>query len=131
MNPVTKFLLDNKTFYLATMDGDQPRVRPFGAVMEREGRLYFCTNNQKLLYRQLQVNPRLELCACSPDGKWLRLTGKAVFDTSRERKVEMLDACPELKALYNPDDGIYEVFYVEEPCAILYDFNAEPVQIAL
>lgn len=80
MHEVLKFLTDNPTFYIATVDGDKPRVRPFGFVMEFEGKLHFCTNNQKNVYKQLQVNPYFEVSTASPEGRWIRLRGKAVFN---------------------------------------------------
>ena len=79
MEEILKFLENNATFFLATEEGDQPRVRPFGFAMEFEGKLYLCTGNQKLVYAQLQRNPKVEICAMAASGEWLRLSGKAVF----------------------------------------------------
>jgi len=111
---VLKFLTENPTFYFATLEGDKPRVRPFGFVMEYEGKLWFCTNNQKKVYKQLQENPYFEVCTASPDGRWIRLRGKAVFHTTPQTKAKALEVMPELKKLYSVDDSIFELFYVEE-----------------
>jgi len=94
MNEVLQFLKENPIFYIATVDGDTPKVRPFGFVMEYDGKLCFCTNNQKNVYRQLKTNPKFEISTTSKDGKWLRLKGKAVFITNRESKKAALDASP-------------------------------------
>ncbi|ABR36219.1 pyridoxamine 5'-phosphate oxidase family protein [Clostridium beijerinckii] len=101
MNEVLEFLLNNPTFYIATMDGDQPRVRPFGAVMKYNDKLYFATNNTKSVFEQLVANPKVEISTTSPEGEWIRLTGKAVFDSSTEVKSAMLESVPSLKKMYS------------------------------
>lgn len=126
MNEVLKFLQDNPTFYIATVDGDQARVRPFGAVNEFEGKLYFCTNNTKPVFKQFVENPKVEVCTVSPKGEWIRLSGKAVVDPSREAKAAMLEAVPSLKKMYSSDDSIFEVFYLSEAVAVINSFSDEP-----
>lgn len=123
MNEVLQFLKDNPTFYLATTDGDTPKVRPFGFVMKYEGKLCFCTNNQKDVYRQLKANPKFEICTTAKTGEWLRLKGKAVFITSRESKKAALDTMPSLRSLYSEDDSIYEIFYADEAEATFYGMS--------
>lgn len=120
MNKIVEFLNDTKIFYLATIDGDKPRVRPFGAVMEKDGKIYFCTNNQKDVYRQMQKNPNIEISATKENGDWLRLSGKAVFDSSKDTKQAMLDECPVLKTMYSADDGKFEIFYITNASATVF-----------
>ena len=120
MNKIVEFLNDTKIFYLATIDGDKPRVRPFGAVMEKDGKIYFCTNNQKDVYRQMQKNPNIEISATKENGDWLRLSGQAVFDTSKDTKQTMLDECPVLKTMYSADDGKFEIFYITNASAAVF-----------
>ena len=131
MNEVLKFLTDNSTFYIATVDGDLPRVRPFGFVMEYEGKLCFCTNNQKEIYKQLKTNPNFEVCTTSKTGEWLRLKGKAVFNTSRQSKQAALDTMPSLKKMYSVDDSIYEIFYIENGEATFSDMKGTSRTIKL
>ena len=120
MNKIVEFLNDTKIFYLATIDGDKPRVRPFGAVMEKDGKIYFCTNNQKDVYRQMQKNPNIEISATKENGDWLRLSGQAVFDSSKDTKQTMLDECPVLKTMYSADDGKFEIFYITNASATVF-----------
>jgi len=127
MSEILKFLTENPTFYIATTDGDQPRVRPFGFIMEFEGRLYFCTNNQKEVYRQLKSNPRLEISATSKDNEWIRLSGKAVFDGNPAAKVKAFEAAPFLAQLYQtPENPIFEVFYLTDARATLCSMTGAP-----
>lgn len=131
MNEVLKFLTDNPTFYIATVDGDKPKVRPFGFVMEFEGKLWFCTNNRKNVYKQLKANPYFEVCTASPDGKWIRLKGKAVFNSTLAAKTRALEVMPDLKNLYSVDDHIFEVFYVEEGEATFCSMTGESRTVKL
>lgn len=131
LKEVLKFLTDNPTFYIATVDGDKPRVRPFGFVMEYEGKLHFCTNNQKNVYRQLKANPYFEVCTASPDGKWMRLTGKAVFNSTHAAKAKALEVMPSLKKMYSADDSIFEVFYVEDGEAVFCSMKGESRTVKL
>lgn len=131
MDEVLKFLAEAKTFYIATIDGDKPKVRPFGAVMEFEGKLYMCTNNTKDVYKQMVANPNIEVSATAGD-KWIRLAGKAVFDPRREAKARFLEVSPGLTRLYpSADDPIFAVFYIEEGEATIYSFGEGPKTIKL
>ena len=126
MKETLEFLKKAGTFYLATMDGDQPRVRPFGAVCEFEGKLYLVTNNKKDVYKQIMSNPKIEISGMA-DGKWIRLSGEAVQDPRREAKKAMLDANPGLRGMYNEDDGIVEVLYLRNATAVFCSFTDTPV----
>ena len=93
-----------KTFYLATVEGDQPHVRPFGAVCEFEGKLYIQTGKVKDVSKQLHQNPKAEICAFK-NGEWLRVSGKLIEDDRNEARQSMLDAYPSLQKMYKADDG--------------------------
>lgn len=125
MREVYEFLKKCETYYLATTEGDQPRVRPFGTVDIFEGKLYIQTGKSKDVSRQIQANPKVELCAYA-DGKWLRLSGKLVRDDRVEAKKHMLDNYPELQAMYSPEDDNTEVLYFEDATAIFCSFTDEP-----
>ena len=122
-----EFLKNCGTFYLATTEGNQPRVRPFGAVDEFEGRLYLITSNQKPVFAQLKANAKVEICAMNAEGKWIRVTARAVVDPRKEAKEHMLEANPGLKNMYSADDGKMEVFYLAEGEAVTASFTAAPV----
>ena len=121
MREIYEFLKKAGTYYLATCENGQPRVRPFGTVNIYKDRLYIQTGRSKAVSRQLHANPRLELC-----GRWLRLEASAVEDDDREARVSMLEAYPELKALYSPDDGNTEVWYLRNAAATVYSFTEAP-----
>lgn len=124
MDEILKFLNDSPpTFYIATVDGDIPKVRPFGFAMIFEGKLCFCTNNQKNVYKQLKANPNFEVCTDLKKGEWLRLKGKAVFNTSKQSKQAALDVMPMLGKMYSVDDSIFEIFYIENAEAMFYDIK--------
>lgn len=123
MKEVLAFLQDNSIFYLATVEQGRPRVRPFGFAMEYEGKLYFSTSNRKQVCRQLSENPYFEISAAAKTGEWLRLRGKAVFNTNRQTKQAALAAMPMLSNLYSVDDAIFELFYVDEAEATFYDMQ--------
>ena len=125
MNEVYEFLKKARTYYLATMDGDQPRVRPFGTVDLFEGRLYIQTGKSKKVSQQLQINPKAELCAFL-DGKWLRVAGTLVRDDRVEAKAHMLNNYPELKAMYSADDDNTEVLYFKDAEATFSSFTEAP-----
>ena len=125
MQEVYKFLKEAGTYYLATVDGNQPRVRPFGTIDIFEGKLYIQTGKSKDVSKQIQANPLVELCAFK-DGQWLRVAGKLVRDDRREPKVHMLEAFPDLKAMYSPDDDNTEVLYFEDATATFSSFTAAP-----
>ncbi|MGD9559336.1 MAG: pyridoxamine 5'-phosphate oxidase family protein [Oscillospiraceae bacterium] len=127
METVLKFFKDNPVFYLATVEGDQPRVRPFGAIAQYDGKLYLCTNSTKDVYKQLKKNPKVELSGTSAEGdSWLRVAAVLQRDTTREAKVAMLEDNPGLKNMYGPDDGIFEVFYLKDAVASFSSFTGQP-----
>ena len=126
MQEVLKFFRENPTFYLATVEGDQPRVRPFGAVAEFEGRLYLTTGNGKKVYAQLLKNPKIELCGMDAQGTWLRVEAEAVADDRREARKAMLDQNPSLRDLYSEDDGVMAVLFLRNATAVFASFTAEP-----
>ena len=121
---VEKFLKDAGTYYLATADGDQPRVRPFGTAHIFEGKLYIQTGKKKDVSKQLHLNPKAEICAFM-NGEWVRVSGELIEDDRREARVSMLDAYPSLKAMYDPDDGNTEVFYFRNATAVFSSFTHE------
>ena len=128
MKEIIEFLKSCGVFYIATADGDQPRVRPFGALCEFEGKLYLITGKVKEVYKQLVKNPKLEISGMTKDGRWLRLGAEAVFDERREAKKAMLDANPDLRRLYSEDDGNIAVFYLKNASATVCSFTAPPVK---
>ena len=126
MNEILAFLKQCRVYYIATLEGNQPRVRPFGAQCEFEGKLYLTTSNQKAVYAQMKANSKVEISGMSPDGRWIRLTAEAVFDERREAKTAMLEANPELRSMYSEDDGKMEVFYLQNATAVICSFTAAP-----
>ena len=127
MEEVYDFLKKAETYYLATVEGDQPRVRPFGTVNIFEGKLYIQTGKVKPTAKQIAENPKVEICAFK-DGKWLRLAGELVEDDRIEPKKSMLDAYPELRSMYDENDGNTEVLYFKNATATFSSFT-EPVKI--
>ena len=125
---VCQFLDDAKTYYLATSEGDQPRVRPFGTAMVYEGRLYIQTGKVKPVSRQIAANPKVEICAFH-GGQWLRVAGELVNDDRREPKVAMLEKYPTLKAMYSPDDGNTQVLYLKDAVATFASFTSAPEEL--
>ena len=125
MERVVKSLKAAGTYYLATVDGNQPRVRPFGTAHIFEGKLYIQTGKSKNVSQQLHANPKAEICAFK-DGEWLRVSGELVEDDRREAKVAMLEAYPSLQSMYSADDGNTEVFYFKDATATFSSFTKEP-----
>ena len=125
MERVAKFLKDSETYYLATVEGDQPRVRPFGTAHIFEGKLYLQTGKSKNVSKQIHANPKVEICAFK-NGEWLRIAGELVEDPRREAKVSMLEAYPSLQSMYSPDDENTEVFYIQNATATFSSFTAAP-----
>lgn len=125
MQEVYDFLKAAGTYYLATDEDGQPRVRPFGTVNIFEGKLYIQTGRVKAVSRQLHANPRIEICALH-EGRWLRLEASAALDDRREARVSMLEAYPALQAMYSPDDGNTEVWYLRNAVATFYSFTEAP-----
>ena len=125
MQEVYEFLKKCGTYYLATVDGDQPRVRPFGTVNLFEGNLYIQTGKVKAVSREMTANPKVELCAF--DGEtWLRVSAKAVEDDRVQARQDLLDHYPELQSLYTADDGNTQVFALTEATATFSSFQAAP-----
>ncbi len=125
---VCKFLDEAGTYYLATVEGDQPRVRPFGTALVYGGKLYIQTGKVKSVSKQLARNPKAEICAFK-DGKWLRVAGELVNDDDRGAKVAMLEKMPSLKAMYSPDDGNMQMLYFRNAAATFSSFTEAPETI--
>lgn len=130
MEEVFELLKKIGTYYLATVDGDKPRVRPFGTVDLYNGKLYIQTGKKKDVSKQIEKNPNAELCAFQ-DGVWVRVSGKLVNDDSREAKKHMLDIYPNLRGMYNEDDNNTQVLYFEDGVATIYSFTSQPKVIKL
>ena len=128
MKEVYDFLKSAETYYLATVEGDQPRVRPFGTVDIFEDKLYIQTGKSKDVSKQLAANPKAELCAFK-DGTWLRVSGELVNDDRREAKAHMLDGYPQLQAMYSADDDNTQVLYFKNATATFSSFTAPPKAI--
>ncbi|MBP0988328.1 MAG: pyridoxamine 5'-phosphate oxidase family protein [Oscillospiraceae bacterium] len=125
MQEVYDFLKTAGTYYLATVEGDQPRVRPFGTVDLFEGKLYIQTGKVKAVSKQLQANPKAELCAFM-NGVWLRVAGELVRDDRIEAKQHMLAQYPQLQAMYSAEDDNTEVLYFKSAEATFSSFTAPP-----
>ena len=125
MQRVEKFLKEAGTYYLATVDGDQARVRPFGTIHEFEGKLYIQTGKSKDVSKQIHANPKVEICAFM-NGEWLRVACELVEDDRREARQSMLDAYPSLQNMYSADDGNTEVFYLKDATATFSAFTHAP-----
>ncbi|MDR3211584.1 MAG: pyridoxamine 5'-phosphate oxidase family protein [Planctomycetota bacterium] len=122
--PVFDFLAANQVFYLATLEGNQPRVRPFGFNLVENNRLYFITGGSKNVARQLHANPRFELSTANAKGEWLRLAATAVFDTTPELLEKAFQHMPPLRERYGkPDSPKVEMFYASQVVATLEDMN--------
>ena len=128
MKEVYEFLKSAETYYLATVEGDQPRVRPFGTILLYEDKLYIQTGKRKDVSKQLAENPKAEVCAFM-NGTWLRVSGKLVNDDRREVKVAMLDKYPGLKNMYSADDENTQVLYFKDATAVFSSFTAAPEEI--
>lgn len=128
MNEVYDFIKACGTYYLATVDGDQPRVRPFGTIDMFEDKLYIQTGKIKDCSKQLSQNPKAELC-CFKDGTWLRLSGELIEDDRFEAKKHMLDNYPNLRGMYSEDDGNTQVLYFKNAKAVFSSFTSAPKTI--
>jgi len=125
MKRTYQFLKDAGTFYLATVDGDQPRVRPFGAVCIHNGRFYISTNNRKDSYKQMLKNNKIEISAMFKD-EWIRLSANAVPDNDIKAREAMLEATPAIKGMYSASDGLMEVLYLTNAKATFSSFSKKP-----
>jgi len=130
MNEVLKFLKDCGTFFIATVDGDKPEVRPFGAAIEYDGKICLVSNNKKAVYKEIKANPNVAITAAT-DSSWLRLNAVVEEDTSREARVAMLEAYPELGNMYSVDDGIMTVFKLVSGTAAICSFTEPPKEYTL
>ena len=128
MNRVYDFLKKAGTYYLATVEGNQPRVRPFGTVNEFEGKLYIQTGKAKPVSHQIAANPKVEICAFS-GGEWIRIACELVEDDRVEAKKSMLDAYPNLRGMYDEKDGNTQVFYMKNATATISSFTNPPLVI--
>ena len=128
MNTVNDFLKQAGVYYLATAEGDQPRVRPFGTVNIFEGKLYIQTGKKKDVAKQIEANPKVEISAFK-DGKWIRVAGELVEDDRIEAQKSMLDAYPELAGMYQPGDGNTVVYYFRNAVATISSFTEAPAVI--
>lgn len=124
MEKVCEFLKAAGTYYLATVEGNQPRVRPFGTAHIFEGKLYIQTGKIKPVSMQLAANPKAEVCAFK-DGVWLRVSGELIEDNRMEARKSMLDAYPNLRAMYNENDGNTQVLYFKNATATFSSFSGE------
>ena len=125
MKEVYEFLKEAGTFYIATVDKDKPRVRPFGVVNIFEDKLYIQTGKRKNVSKQIEINNNVEICTFL-NGKWIRLEGKLISDDRIEAKKSMLDANPSLRSMYDENDDNTEVLYFENATATIYSFTEEP-----
>lgn len=127
MNEVVTFLQENPVQYLATVGRDgKAKCRPFMFCLEQDGRLWFCTNHTKEVYKDMQANPNVEVCISSPAFAWLRVSGRAVFEDNRAVK-EGCMANPIVKGQYQTaDNPIFEVFYLADAHAVIADFSGDP-----
>lgn len=118
MSKIKDFLAETKVFFMATVDENQPRIRPLGAFIEEDGKLIFGVGDFKNVYRQMQANPLVEIAACKPDGHWLRYTGKAVFETDPKYSERMIKES-HLEMIYNEQTGNkLMTFHLEDATAV-------------
>lgn len=129
MKKVYDFLEESGTYYLATVEGDQPRVRPFGTVNIFENKLYIQTGKVKPVSKQIAANRKVEICAFK-DGVWLRVAGELVEDDRIEAKKSMLDAYPELRGMYDENDDNTQVLYFKNATATFSSFTSAPETVS-
>ena len=126
MEKVYEFLKNAGVYYLATVDGDQPHVRPFGTVNIFDGKLYIQTGKSKDVSKQIEANGKVEISAMVGSDRWIRLTGTLVEDDRIEARISMLDAYPSLQAMYKADDGNTVVYYLKDAKAVFCSFTEAP-----
>ena len=124
MKEIYEFLKSAGTYYIATVDNNKPKVRPFGTIEIFEDKLYIQTSKKKDVFKQISLNPNVEICAFL-NGKWIRLAGKLVVDDRVEAKRHMLDCYPNLKGMYSETDPNTAVLYFESATATIYSFTDE------
>jgi uncharacterized pyridoxamine 5'-phosphate oxidase family protein len=125
MQEIHDFIKNCGYYFLATAEGDQPRVRPFGTFALFEGKLYFQTGKKKDVSKQISRNPKIEICAYDGNGKWIRIQAVAVNDDRREVKQFMLETYPELRDRYSADDDNAQVLYLKDAVAKLFSVSGE------
>ena len=125
MNEIYDFLKNSGVYFLATVDGDTPKVRPFGTIEIFENKLYIQTGKSKDVYKQIEKNNNVEISAFN-NGRWIRITGKLIPDDRREAKKDMLDKNPQLRGMYNEDDDNTIVLYLDSYKAVMYSFTEPP-----
>jgi len=123
------YLNDCMTYYLATVDGDKPKVRPFGTVLLDNGKLYIQSGKGKNVVRQISENPNVQICASKNDGTWIRVTAELVADGSKEIREKMLEKMPTLKGMYSAEDDSMEMYWLKDAEAVFCSFTAEPETI--
>ena len=128
MNEVYEFLKNSGVYYLATVENDQPRVRPFGTVDLFEGKLYIQTGKIKPVAKQMEVNPKIEISAMY-EGKWIRIAAEAVLDENIKAQEHMLEAYPSLSSMYKAGDGNTAVYYLKNATATISSFTESPKTI--
>ena len=128
MKEVQEFLKEAGVYYLATVEDDQPRVRPFGTAEIFEDKLYIQTGKKKDVYKQIEKNNKVEICAFK-DGKWIRISGTLVADDRVEAKKDMLDKNPSLRIMYNENDDNTIVLYFDKAKAVISSFTDAPKEI--
>ena len=126
MKEAYDFLKSCGTYYLATAEGNQPRVRPFGTVLMFKDKLYIQTGKSKNVSKQMQANPKIEICAFDGKGQWIRVAATAVRDENLEVKQQMLEAYPNLKNMYKAEDANTEVLYLKDADVAIYSFGGTP-----
>ena len=130
MQEVYEFLKSCGVYYLATAEGDQPRVRPFGTIDLLEGKLYIQTGKIKAVAQQMMANPKVEISAMAADGRWIRIAALAILDENIKAQEHMLDAYPNLKAMYTAGDGNTAVYYLKDATAQICSFADAPRSIS-
>ena len=126
---VYNYLNDSGTYYLATVDGNKPQVRPFGTILLDDGKLYIQTGKGKRVVQQLSDNPNAQICACKNDGTWIRVSAELVPDNRREIKEKMLEKMPVLKNMYSAEDDSMQMYWLKDGEAFICSFTAAPETI--
>ena len=129
MEKVVAFLKEAGTYYLATVEGNQPRVRPFGTAHIFEGKLYIQTGHKKRVASQIQKNPKIEICAFNGTTDWMRIEATLVEDGRVDAKASMLDAYPNLKSMYSADDANTAVYFLTKATAYRHSFTTDTVEV--
>jgi len=128
MQDVIKFLKDNPVQFFGTVGlDDRPKVRPFQFMIKKDGKLYFCTSNQKSVYNEMKKNPYVEICSSSPQFSWIRLSGKVVFSSDIKIKKEIIENSGLVKSIYKTaDNPAFEIFFLSDATAVIRDFSGNP-----